>query len=101
MSKKTVKIAEAQEEVKIDASVKVFITPDKMKASIMLIPPDGGETLEMDKILTILKEHGVKYGFDMETLENISKYPVYNENILVAEGVLPVNGENGRIKFSF
>jgi len=99
--KKTVKIAEAQEELKTDASVKVFITPDKMKASIMLIPPDGGRALKMEEILTIMKEHGIKYGIDMETVENISKYPVYNENILVAEGVLPVNGENGRVKFHF
>lgn len=99
--KKTVKIADAQEEVKTDASVRVFITPDKMKASIMLIPPDGGRALKMDEILAALEENGVTYGMDMETLENISKYPVYNENILVADGTLPVNGENGRVKFHF
>ena len=70
-----------------DAYVKVFITPDKMKASIFLTPPDDGRELKLEEILKALNDHGVKYGLDMETLENISKYPVYNENILVAEGV--------------
>ncbi len=84
-----------------DAYVKVFITPDKMKASIFLTPPDDGRELKLEEILKALNDHGVKYGLDMETLENISKYPVYNENILVAEGVQPVNGKNGQVKFHF
>lgn len=99
--KNPVKIAEAQEEVKTNASVKVFITPDKMKASIMLIPPGGGRALKLEEILSVMKEHEVEHGMDMETLENVSKFPVYNENILVAEGVHPINGENGSVKMLF
>lgn len=100
-AKNPVKIAEAQEEVKLDASIKIFTTPDKMKASIMLIPPDGGRALKIEEILSAMKEYQIKYGVDVETLKNISKYPVYNENILIAEGTLPVNGENGQVKFHF
>ncbi|MDQ2085866.1 FapA family protein [Herbivorax sp. ANBcel31] len=99
--KEPVKISEAQEEVKIDASVKVSVTPDKMKASIILIPPDGGKMLTIKEILSSMGEQGIKYGLDMETLENISKYPVYNESIVVAKGTPEVNGKNGSVKFHF
>jgi len=34
-------------------------------------------------------------------LENVSKYPVYNEIIVIAEGTPPINGQNGKVEFHF
>lgn len=94
-------IAEYQEEVKIDAQVSVTVSPDKMKASIYISPPDGGKTVTIQDIIDVLNKNGVCYGISKTNLENVVKYPVYYEAILIAEGSMPVNGQSGRVQFYF
>ncbi|HOM02084.1 MAG TPA: FapA family protein [Acetivibrio sp.] len=96
-----VKIGEPQEELKLDATIDVNISHDKMKATMVIKPPDGGRMLTKDEMMEILKSNGVKYGINESTLENVSKYPVYNEVIIIAEGTPPTNGQNGRVEFHF
>lgn len=95
------RIADPQEEKKIDAAVSVMVSPDKMKAFITVTPPDGGRMLTSDEILSILGQHGITFGINKTTLETIAKYPVYNEMICIAEGTSPTNGQNGKIRFHF
>ncbi|MCR4434471.1 MAG: FapA family protein [Clostridiales bacterium] len=99
--KNPVRIAEAQEEVKIDASASIAIAPDKMKAYITFTEPEGGKMLSAEEILNLLNNNGVLYGINKATLETISKYPVFNEMVCVAEGTPPVNGQNGKVEFHF
>ncbi|ABN51735.1 MAG TPA: DUF342 domain-containing protein [Hungateiclostridium thermocellum] len=96
-----VKIGEPQEELKLDATIDVNISPDKMKATMVIRPPDGGRMLTKDEMMEILKNSGVRYGINESMLENVSKYPVYNEIIVIAEGTPPINGQNGKVEFHF
>ncbi|GAE89001.1 hypothetical protein JCM21531_2491 [Acetivibrio straminisolvens JCM 21531] len=96
-----VKIGEPQEELVLDASINVNISADKMKATMVIKPPDGGRMLTKEEIMEILKNNGVRYGINESTLESVSKYPVYNEIILIAEGTPPTNGQNGKVEFHF
>ena len=96
-----VKIAEPQVEEKIDATVSVTVSPDKMKAYVTFTPPDNGRMLTMEEVLDELSKNGVIYGINRTNLETLIKYPVYNEMICIAEGTPPVNGENGRVEFHF
>lgn len=95
-----VKIAEPQEE-RIDATVKVTVSPDKMKAYVTFTPPDNGRMLTLEEVLDELSKNGVIYGINRTNLETLVKYPVYNEMICIAEGTPPVNGENGKVEFHF
>lgn len=95
------KIAEPQEEVKIDASVNIGVSPDKMKATMIIFPPDGGRMLTRSELKEALKNSGVVYGIYDETLEMLAKSPIYNQQIVIAEGTPPVNGINGRLEFHF
>lgn len=95
------KIAEAQEEHKIDADIQVKVSDNKMKASIYIIPPEGGSMLSGEQMMAILKEEGVMFGIDTDTIETLSKYPVYNQDVQIAKGVEPVNGENGKMQYHF
>jgi len=52
-------------------------------------------------MMEILKNSGVRYGINESMLENVSKYPVYNEIIVIAEGTPPINGQNGKVEFHF
>jgi hypothetical protein len=99
--KMPVRIADAQEEIKVDATATVIVSPDKLKAYITLSAPDGGRMPAMEELADILYKNGVIFGINRSNLENIAKYPVYNEMICVAEGVLPVNGQNGKVEFHF
>ena len=95
------KIAEPQEEERIDATVKVTVSPDKMKAYVTFTPPDNGRMLTLEEVLDELSKNGVIYGINRTNLETLVKYPVYNEMICIAEGTPPVNGENGKVEFHF
>lgn len=95
------KIAEAQEEVMTNATVTVKISSDKMRAEMVISPPESGRMLNEQEIINILAEQGVVSGIDRSVIEEMAKYPVYNEMITVAEGTQPVNGQNGRVQFYF
>jgi len=96
-----VKIAEPQEEEKVNASASVTISPDKMKAYITFTPPDKGRMLTMEEVTDILNRNGVIYGIKKDELEMVIKYPVYNQMICIAEGTPPENGQNGKVEFHF
>lgn len=96
-----VQVAPQQEEIKIDASVNVMISPDKMKAFITVFPPEGGRMLTEAEIIDALGKSSVVFGINKTTLESITKYPVYNEMVCIAEGTVPVNGQNGKVEFHF
>jgi len=46
-----VKIGEPQEELKLDATIDVNISPDKMKATMVIRPPYGGRMLTKDEMM--------------------------------------------------
>lgn len=96
-----VKIAEPQEEVRIDAKVSVTVSPDKMKAYVSFTPPDNGRMLTVEEVTEALAKSGVIYGINRTNLESIVKHPLYYEVICVAEGTPPVNGQNGKVEFHF
>jgi uncharacterized protein (DUF342 family) len=99
--KNPVKIADPQEEVKINATVEVTTSQDKMKAYVTFSPPDNGRMVTVEEVLEALLENGVIHGINKATIETIVKYPVFNEMICVAEGTPSANGHNGKVQFHF
>ncbi len=95
------KIADAQEEYKIDASISLSISPDRMKANIIISPPEGGRMLSAGEILEYLKTNGIVFGIKNEVVSELSKNPMYNQQVLIAEGIAPENGINGTLEFHF
>lgn len=99
--KAPVKIAEPQEENKVDVTANVTLSPDKMKGYISFTPPDNGRMMTYDEVIECLNKNGVIYGINKTNLETIIKYPVYGEMVCIAEGTAPVNGQNGKVEFHF
>jgi uncharacterized protein (DUF342 family) len=95
-----VKIADKQEEEKIDALVEVITNPDKMKAYIKIKPPEGGgKPAGIQEIAYQLKQNGIIYGIKEDVVRALVDNPIYDQNILVAEGMAPINGKNGETHF--
>ncbi len=95
------KIAQEQQEQKIDAEMKVRISNNKMQAGVVIIPPEGGEMLSAQKMIARLKEQNVVFGIDTDIIEAISKDPIYNQEIEVAKGIEPIHGENAKMTYHF
>lgn len=95
------KIAEPQEEAVVNASANVVVSPDKMKAFISFTSPENGRMMILEEVVDVLNRTGVIFGINRTNLETIVKYPVYNEMLCIAEGVAPVNGQNGKVEFFF
>lgn len=85
----------------IDDLISIEISPDKMKASIIVRPPEDGKKLSQKEIIEFLKEKGVVYGIIESNIDDISKYAIYNERIEIAVGTPPASGQNGRVEFHF
>ncbi len=61
---------------------------------------DIGE-LELDDLISALKEKGIVYGIHDELLQKIVDEKIVNEWLIVATGDPPLHGEDGRILFHF
>lgn len=91
-----VKIAEPQPQERVNAQVEAFASPDKMKAFLyMRAPVNGGTEPTMETLQQALRDKGITYGIDSGTLEDLVRFPVYGQNILIAQGTPSVNGKNG------
>ena len=85
-----------------DATMAVEISEDEMKAYIYVLPPtQGGIDLSKDTIVAFLKNNRVVVGINEEYVTAFQDSPVYKENYLVAEGILPVNGADAKIVYNF
>ncbi|MCG8572420.1 MAG: FapA family protein, partial [Spirochaetes bacterium] len=97
-----VQIGEMPINVVNDSSATVNISSDKMKAYLTIIPPKpGGFDLEIEEIRNILKNNTVLVGIKDETLAQLEDYSVYNEPVLVAEGIKVKNGKDAVINYKF
>jgi len=95
------KIAEPQREEQINATVTISVAPDKMKANAIISPPEGGRMLTSQEFISRIADSSIAFGTKNDIVEEVCRNPVYNQQILIAEGVLPVNGINGKIEMKF
>jgi len=84
----------------MDASIIVTLSPDKMKAFVVLKKPEEGQKPPgVQALADELRKNGVIFGIKEDVLRLLAQNPVYDQEVLVAQGVEPVHGENGRIVF--
>ena len=82
------------------ASVKVTLSSDKMNAYIVIRrPQDGEKPPELQELMDELQKNGVIYGIKQDVLKKLADNPVYEQSILIAEGIPPVPGEDGKVSF--
>ncbi len=96
-----VRIGDAGSRHIIDAQAKVTVLPDRMKAYVMLVEPDGGKEITAETIRAELAQHDVVFGIKEDVIESLEQEPVYNEMICVADGVAAVDGKDGMVKYHF
>ncbi|MCH5259043.1 MAG: DUF342 domain-containing protein [Lachnospiraceae bacterium] len=81
---------------------KLTISPDKMKAfAKFYAASEGGEELTAGEIVYDLGTKGIKCGIKQDVIEEFLQNREYCEEILIAEGVPPVQGKDGYIEYKF
>ena len=85
-----------------DAMLDIRISEDEMAAFFILTEPGtGGEELTENSLYQFIQELRIVEGVDADTITDIVNYPDYKNEILFAQGTLPLNGENSEIEYQF
>ena len=85
-----------------NVTVNLMVTPDKMTASIRLVPP---KDKNIEPVITeqavLASLANVKYGLKEEVISFLVRGEHYNETYEIAKGKPPREGERGRIELKF
>lgn len=93
-------------EVNFDGAAEVVLSADRMSATMVIhAPGEGGKMPDENELNELLEKNKISFGIHYEILKKTifgftnGEYP--KEPLLIAEGVQPCNGENGKIEFLF
>jgi uncharacterized protein (DUF342 family) len=99
---KFVKIAHYDYNPAQDPVMSVSIVDMEMKAFMLLQPPGlGGTDLTAEAIRSYLNNNRVVFGIKEDVLYGLEDNPIYNEEILIAEGQKQANGSDAKIVYNF
>jgi uncharacterized protein (DUF342 family) len=97
-----VKVAEFDHRSYNDSIVYVEISEDEMISYVKTTPAsEGGCDVSYETYITTLKQNRVVYGIKEDFLRHFVDQPVYNENVIIAEGVKPVDGRDAYMQYNF
>lgn len=96
-----IKIAEPQEEKKIDSECIVAVSKDAMKAFITLTKPIGGADITEKAIYEALKLNNVVFNIKETEIKEAVENKIYDREIIVAEGLEPLNGKDAVLNYHF
>jgi uncharacterized protein (DUF342 family) len=89
-------------EMAIDASAKVAVSKDKLQAYVLIASPSqDGKALSKSMIEAALKQKNIQFGIDENMINELEKSPIYEKGILIATGIDPKSGTDGRINYLF
>ena len=95
-------LVEWPEGSRLASEISVFISEDKMSASVVVKPPKKGAAPPLpEDIEAELIAAGVLYGINQDTIERLLSGREYEKKVLVAEGAAPVHGSSGEIRYHF
>ncbi|GAB1392569.1 FapA family protein [Rhodocyclaceae bacterium] len=87
-----VKLAE-----RVDASLQLEVSPDGLEAYLDILPAEGGTPIGISVVLAALAENGIGDGILTEAIDAAVAAGVASK-VVVARGVPPVHGEDGRFE---
>lgn len=80
----------------VDAIIHASISSNRLNAYLCIDPPmHGGAPPTLAALEAALAKCKITYGMNTAYLKELAENPIYNENIEIAQGVMPVNGVNG------
>ncbi|MBR0079710.1 MAG: DUF342 domain-containing protein [Synergistaceae bacterium] len=82
-----------------DAKILVTLAKDKMSASVTIEPPFFAKPWPTrEEIIKSLNANNVKVGINTMSIDSLLARKLANEPVIVAEGVMPIEGRDARIE---
>ena len=82
--------------------VLVEMNEDESQVFLNIVPPqEPAQPVTMERCLDALKEQGIQQGIDKGTIQRMIDEQVYYEPTVVAQGQVPVHGQDGWAEMSF
>ena len=95
-------VGEYTREPSCDAVFVIDISSDEMQATTTINPPQlGGADITAEQIKDALRKQGVVAGISDEKIQALVDSPIYNEPMVVAEAVKPIDGKDAYITYNF
>ena len=95
-----VRVADSKLKPFAEATCKLDISQEKMKAfAILTAPKPGGRDFEVKDIVFELKKEDIVFGIKEDEIKKMLDNELYNEPILVAVGENPMKGADARIVY--
>lgn len=84
----------------IDSTGKVSVSPDRMRVFIkMTMPQNDGRHLLLSEIRALIDNAKVTHGLRELTISRLAEAPLFDRDVLVAEGTPPVKGKDGSLVY--
>jgi uncharacterized protein (DUF342 family) len=92
-------------EKSVDGVAAVNVSKDGLKALLEVCPPiNEGSPVSGDTVMEILQEENITVNINRDAIDNAVRLGTeggVSENIIIAEGVEPINGKNSQIMLNF
>jgi len=79
----------------------VYISDDKMTATLDLVKPRDGMPYTVKQLVLLLNNNGVRQGINQQTLQKMIEDQLYYTATTVAQGKEPKDGQDGHFQFNF
>lgn len=80
----------------VPALINVIVGEGGLLAYLRITPPSGGgEGPTLAKLRDALSKNHITVNIDLELLNSLAENPVYDQEIVIAQGIAPVNGADG------
>lgn len=86
-------------EQKVD--IKVMVTSDRLKASLVLIQNQNGVELTFENVMNKLRENKIAFGIDEEAIKKLIENPTFGTPVVVAQGKPPGKPVDGKLIYHF
>lgn len=96
-----IKIAGIQEEIKVDSKCEIRFSNNNIELYAFITLPLGGKDITMEAIYNVLMENKVKFGIKDEVVKDIVENKLYEKEVLIAEGIYPIEGESATLEYHF
>ena len=85
-----------------DSVMAVNITDSEMRATMTVRPPGaGGIDQTAEAMVAFLKNNGIIHGILEDKIADFEGNPVFDQPVVVAEGIPPKDGQNAKVNLNF
>ena len=93
--------AKTKEENKTEAAFELEISPDEMKASLLIHSGDNFPKPDLEEIKDYIGKKEICFGLKEDALKDMLERKIYDQPIEIAQGDTPILGEDAKLELDF